>query len=427
MDELLRLGLRRNNPLVQQQRNATNPPNIDNSRLRNNSNPIPARIIPRPPPNSPAQRRPFGANRGRQALPGADPGPGTTQAQPRNRLILQITTNGQHYQQENGLAQEQPRPDLPGAQQNAPPGNAMQDDENVAAAAWVRPPNRTRTNAQTGTNVRENTNSTGQGPRVEQAPIPTQDEHEGAPPMAHENGPQTQSVDQAPEPQNRQDDPPDPEPLNNLQDPNPEPQNGQQRTVDQNRPADPEPLNNLQDPNPEPQNGQQRTVDQNRPADPEPLNNLRDPNREPQNGQQRTVNQNRPAGPAPQNRPPVAAVPRSQNRQQGMVRQTANEQQTPRYGPVFGPQNRPRRGAHPRPAGNQNRPRVAVAQDVNRDPAPTRPRYRPQGAEARRPPRVARGAQARSASEGTTQGNERISHRTGRHRISLDSRPRWRY
>ena len=505
MDELLRLGLRRNHPLVEQQGNTTSPPNLDSSHLQNNSSPIPARRIPRPPPNSPAQRRPnrlqnrggrqvqnnvqepnnrqqtqvdraealtpqnphrrphqnsgsiaeggYGANGGRQALLDDDPGTGTTQAPLQNRLTLQLTINGQHVQQQNGLAQEQPRPDLPGAQQDAPPGNVMQDGDDIAAAATIRPQDRARTNAETETNGQENINSMAQQLRVEQVPIPTQidsipglqqinqppqnrarapgfeeiqsastqppsnilddegpvpvefrdrqDEHEGAPPMVPENRLQRPSMDQdsaTAGPQNRQEDPPARGPLNRQEDP----------------PA-PEPLNRQDPPAPEPLNRQD-------PPAPGPLNRLQDPNPEPQNRQQRTVNQNR-----PQNRPSVAAAPRPQNRQQGMVRQTPNRQQTPQYGPVFGPQNRPRRGVHPRPTGNQNRSRAVVVQNTNRAAEPVRPRYRPQDTETRRPLHAARGAQARSASEGAAQGNERIRNRRGTHRISLDSRPPWRY
>ena len=396
MNEQVRLGVRRNNPamflVVGQQGNGIN---LDNTQLRNNSSPIPAGRIPRPPPNSPVQRHPnqlqnrvgrqvqnnnvqepnnrrrqqingaeartpqntqrllnqnngnivagdFGAIGHRQIQLGDEPGLGTPQAQPRDRLIPQIMINGQHLQQD---AQEQPSLDLLGAQQNASPGNATQDNEDVAADASVQPQQQNR-----------------------------QAVHEE---MVPENRPQPSA---ATEPQNRQDHPPDPEPQNRLQDPDPEPQN------------------RLQNSNPEPQNRQQRTVNRNRPTDP-----------------------------APQNRPPGAAIPRPPNRQLGMVRQTPNGQQTPQYGPALGPQNRPRRDVRIRPTGDQNRPNAPVVQNTNLAPVPTRQRYRPQAAEVRRSFHAARGAQARRVSESATQGNERVRRARGRHRISLDSRPPWRY
>ena len=270
MNEQVRLGVRRNNPamllVVGHQGNGIN---LDNTQLRNNSSPIPGGRIPRPPPNSPVQRHPYqlqnragrqvrnnniqepnnrrrphvnsaeartpqntqrpnqnngnilagdvGAIGRRQIQSDDDPDLGTPLAQPRDRLIPQIMINGQHLQQENGLAQEQPRPDL-GAQQNAPPGNATQDNEDVAADASVQPQQQNR-----------------------------QAVHEE---MVPENRPQPSA---ATEPQNRQDGPPDPEPQNRLPDPDQEPQN---RLQD----PDPEPQNRLQNSNPEPQNRQQRTV-----------------------------------------------------------------------------------------------------------------------------------------------------------------------
>ena len=423
MNEQVRLGVRRNNPamflVVGQQGNGIN---LENTQRRNNLSPIPTGRIPRPPPNSPVQRHPnqlqntagrqvqnnngqepnnirrpqvnsaeaptlqntqrflnqnngnivagdFGAIRRRQIQSDDDPGSETPQALPRDRMIPQIMINGHHLQQENGLAQEE---EVLGTQQNAPLGNATQDNVDEVAEASVQPQQQNR-----------------------------QAVHEE---MVPANRPQF-SV--ATESQNRQNGPLDPEPQNRFQDPaDPEPQNSLQDPERQNNLQDPEPQNRLQDP--EPQNRLQDPV-------PEPPNRLQNSNPEPQNSQQRTANRNRPAAPVPQNRPPGAAVPRPPSRQQGMIRQTPNGQQTAQYGPVVGPQNRPR-SVRMRPAGNQNRQSAAVVQNTDMAPVPVRQRYRPQG-----------GAQARSASEGATRGNERVRRARERHRISLDSRPPWRY
>ena len=316
--------------------------------------------------------RDFGAIGRRRIQPDDVPGPGTPQAQPRNGLIPQIMINGQHLQQENGLAQEQ----LDLGTHNAPPSDA--DNGDVAADASVQSQQQNRQ-------------------AVHEEMVPT-------------NRPQPSA---ATEPQNRQDGPPDPEPQNRLQDPDPEPQN---RLQD----PDLEPQNRLQDPDLEPQN---RLQD----PDPEPQNRLQNSNPEPQNRQQWTVYRNRPADPVPQSRPPRAVVPRPPSRQLGMIRQTPSGQQTAQYGPVLGPQNRPR-SVRIRPVGNESRAGVAVVQNINLATVPVLQRYRPQdGAETRRPLRAARGAQAGSASEGATRGNERVGRARGRHRISLESRPRWRY
>ena len=421
MNEQVRLGVRRNNPamflVVGQQGNGIN---LENTQRRNNLSPIPTGRIPRPPPNSPVQRhsnqlqntagrqvennngqepnnirRPqvnsaeaptlqntqrlnqnngnivagdFGAIRRRQIQSDDDPGSETPQAVPRDRMIPQIMINGHHLQQENGLAQEE---EVLGTQQNAPPSDA--DNEDVAEDASVQPQQQNR-----------------------------QVVHEE---MVPANRPQPTA---ATEPQNGPNGPPYPEPQNRLQDPDPELQN---RLQD----PDLEPQNRLQDPDPEPQNRLLEPHNRLQDPVPEPPNRLQNSNPEPQNGQLRTVNRNRPAAPAPQNRPPGAAVPRPPSRQQGMIRQTPNGQQTAQYGPVLGPQNRPP-SVRRRPAGNQNRPSAAVVQNTNLAPVPARQRYRPQG-----------GAQARSASEGATRGNERVRRARGRHRISLDSRPPWRY